>query len=468
MSASIPKHPDFSPPDYCPPPIPSKTCKVSKIISSKKNPARKRSATKVPNIKKPKRYLSVYNIFFKEERERIIARAKTNNDQKEGTGCSVSEEEIDTLDYRPKRGRPRGPNYMKKTPHYAIGFDKLAQIVSSRWPSAKDEYFEKYGAEVEKDKMRYEKEMEEYKKLVKEANIKQRKSKTNNNPSIESQPLNSIKYGEAVGSFKINNHNNTDIQDNRTSYSHLHNYHQSEYSTKNDSIANSHFHYSVNSHSNHRLESSENDCGQHYENKNYANFHPPVNTYKANEFYSHLHSMEDPNVRAIDRPSTYYEERSSSNCIHNNYVNSYCQRHPENESQIYSKQLGTRSRISGNLTPMPYNSYSHSNYANFHPPVNTYKANEFYSHLHSMEDPNVRAIDRPSTYNEERTSSNRFHNNYVNSYCQRHPENESQIYSNQLGTRSRISENLTPMPYNSYSHSNYSSDFKEEKGNKDK
>merc|ERR1712176_1117849 len=98
---------------------------------------------------------------------------------------------------------------MKKSPHYAVGFNKLAQIVSSRWHLVKDECFKKYGAAVEKDKIRYEKEMVEYKKhlkyekemvecnnLLKEVNMKK------NIDKLESQYSNSTKYDESVKSFQ--------------------------------------------------------------------------------------------------------------------------------------------------------------------------------------------------------------------------------------------------------------------------
>lgn len=91
---------------------------------------------------KPKRPLSAYNIFFKEERSRILEEIP-KNDSKD--------------DQEEESGRKR-----KKRPHGKIGFESLAKVIGKRWkelPPEKAEYYKKKASE---DMLRYKREMEVY------------------------------------------------------------------------------------------------------------------------------------------------------------------------------------------------------------------------------------------------------------------------------------------------------------------
>jgi len=334
-AASIQKHSDF-----CPPPKSVTTCQVPKALTIKKNSMKKKCVRKVSSIKKPKRYLSVYNIFFKEERKRIIAEAKANS---ESNDVSENEEENDIVDNRPKRGRPRGPNYIKKSPHYAVGFNKLAQIVSSRWHLVKDECVKKYGAAVEKDKIRYEKEMVEYKKdlkyekemveydnLLKDVNIKKNKADQSDNNIIlfESQYSNSMKYNESVESFQSDIYNKSDYRCNQATQFQHQDHEQNGYFTNREFLASSHHHHSSEPYAYYNSErllqsnepylyhNSERVCSNHiphYEGQNnhynyqyQADLYPTDNTYEANKVYSHLHPLENPYYRSNINSSRNY------------------------------------------------------------------------------------------------------------------------------------------------------------------
>ncbi|KAL7463592.1 hypothetical protein ACHAXS_003946 [Conticribra weissflogii] len=102
---------------------------------------------------KPKRPLSAYNLFFKEERERILKsipgsdkkkkrRSKCNKDN----GKEVNGEEAD--------------NKGKKIPHGKIGFENLAKLIGKRWQELEPDRVAKYKALADKDMKRYKEEME--------------------------------------------------------------------------------------------------------------------------------------------------------------------------------------------------------------------------------------------------------------------------------------------------------------------
>ena len=99
---------------------------------------------------KNKRPLSVYNIFYRETRKKIL---------EERGYTESSDEDIRSQSPPKKRGRPRGPNYQKKkTPHHLIGLEELTNEVAVRWKASKDEYHAKYDVVVEEKKQKYKAE----------------------------------------------------------------------------------------------------------------------------------------------------------------------------------------------------------------------------------------------------------------------------------------------------------------------
>ena len=89
---------------------------------------------------KPKRPLSAYNIFFKEERARLLQKLDDNVKQEK----SPADESTD-----------------KKTPS-KIGFENLAKIIGSKWQDLTPPEVEYYKGKAGEDMKRYKSEMETY------------------------------------------------------------------------------------------------------------------------------------------------------------------------------------------------------------------------------------------------------------------------------------------------------------------
>lgn len=87
---------------------------------------------------KPKRPLSAYNIFFKEERQRILDELPTTVPAKVST------------------------RVRKKKPHGKIGFQNLARVIGKRWQDLTEHEMQGYKEKAKVDLERYKREMEEY------------------------------------------------------------------------------------------------------------------------------------------------------------------------------------------------------------------------------------------------------------------------------------------------------------------
>lgn len=101
--------------------------------------AKARKVRKKPKDK-PKRPLSAYNIFFKEERQRIL-------EQIPGS------EEIPTEVASPTSSK------RKKNPHGKISFESLAKAIGQRWQDLSSEKLDCYKKKAGTDKLRYTNEM---------------------------------------------------------------------------------------------------------------------------------------------------------------------------------------------------------------------------------------------------------------------------------------------------------------------
>mmetsp|Transcript_17754 Transcript_17754/g.40261 ORF Transcript_17754/g.40261 Transcript_17754/m.40261 type:complete len:291 (+) Transcript_17754:46-918(+) len=134
---------------------------------------------------KPTRPLSAYNIFFKEERIRILASSEGEEIRESGTldhcGENNSIEEFkkpsdyvneticststklspETNPQKKKRGRPRGKNFKQRpTPHRKIEFQKMGKLIGARWKSIGQDTKSSYLAKALKEKQRYERKKE--------------------------------------------------------------------------------------------------------------------------------------------------------------------------------------------------------------------------------------------------------------------------------------------------------------------
>ncbi len=92
---------------------------------------------------RPKRPLSAYNLFFKDEREKIL---------KQIPGNEGAEEENEKITWPGK----------KRPPHGKISFEELAKTIGTRWKSLDEEVLTHYKKKAEEDLERYAGEMRAY------------------------------------------------------------------------------------------------------------------------------------------------------------------------------------------------------------------------------------------------------------------------------------------------------------------
>ena len=126
----------------------------------------KKSRPKKPK-NKPKRPLSAYNIFFKDERANILSgipdKSEEDEDDEDDEEKKVKDEdggdgeEGEDGEKKKSSGKKR-----KRVPHGKIGFESLAKIVGQRWKELPPDELEKYKKLAEEDMKRYRKEMESY------------------------------------------------------------------------------------------------------------------------------------------------------------------------------------------------------------------------------------------------------------------------------------------------------------------
>jgi hypothetical protein len=92
--------------------------------------------------KKPKRPLTAYNFFFRDERANLLVERE-------------SVYETDDYDWTKRKGRSK--------PHGKIKFNELGRVIGKRWKECDPDTKRKYEELAADDKQRYRKEMSEYK-----------------------------------------------------------------------------------------------------------------------------------------------------------------------------------------------------------------------------------------------------------------------------------------------------------------
>ena len=117
---------------------------------------------------KPKRPLSAYNIFFKDERAKILSgipdkKGDDEEDDEDDDGSKDKDEEKgDSGDEKGPDAKKATGKKRKRVPHGKIGFESLAKIVGQRWKELPPEELDVYKKMAEEDMKRYRKEMEAY------------------------------------------------------------------------------------------------------------------------------------------------------------------------------------------------------------------------------------------------------------------------------------------------------------------
>eukprot|EP00522_Entomoneis_paludosa_P007366 CAMPEP_0172455676 /NCGR_PEP_ID=MMETSP1065-20121228/12188_1 /TAXON_ID=265537 /ORGANISM="Amphiprora paludosa, Strain CCMP125" /LENGTH=559 /DNA_ID=CAMNT_0013208145 /DNA_START=163 /DNA_END=1842 /DNA_ORIENTATION=+ len=141
-------------------------------------PQKKRRSHKKKPADMPRRPLSAYNLFFSEERERILkeisekegggeAKEEGKDQDEEQEGTKSDEDKDDKKEEKPKALlRPLIPNQKQRRPHRKthgkISFQQLARMVGERWKALPDDKRKYYQNLAQEDMKRQKEAMEEY------------------------------------------------------------------------------------------------------------------------------------------------------------------------------------------------------------------------------------------------------------------------------------------------------------------
>jgi hypothetical protein len=131
-------------------------------------PIKKKRTHKKKPADMPRRPLSAYNLFFSEERERILKEIEGKEKGETEEGDEEKEKEAEkTEDEKPKALlRPLIPSQKKRRPHRKthgkISFQELARMVGDRWKNLPEEERKYYQDLAKEDMQRQKQAMEEY------------------------------------------------------------------------------------------------------------------------------------------------------------------------------------------------------------------------------------------------------------------------------------------------------------------
>lgn len=124
--------------------------------------AKQKKAAKKKEKGKPKRPLSAYNLFFKDERARILESIPSPlNGKKDKLPKVKAEGDVEGENAKNvSANHTNSSTKRKKTPHGKIGFENLAKIIGKNWKELDPTKIDHYKMLADKDMKRYKDEME--------------------------------------------------------------------------------------------------------------------------------------------------------------------------------------------------------------------------------------------------------------------------------------------------------------------
>lgn len=139
------------------PPSPSESTVSSSNLEETENPfKRKTKGSRERDLDRPKRPMTAYNFFFKEERARMIGELAEDEIM---DSAAVAEQDAEDNHITPQRKKRR------RKPHRKIGFEDMAKQISQKWKTVDKESWERYEVLAKQEKARYEKEKAIYLRL---------------------------------------------------------------------------------------------------------------------------------------------------------------------------------------------------------------------------------------------------------------------------------------------------------------
>lgn len=136
---------------------------------------------------KPKRPLSAYNIFFREERARIlkeIPTATTGTTTEGATATSPTTEETPESDTPASSNKKRS----RKAGHGKISFENLAKVIGQRWQDLRPDQIVYYKEKASVDLKRYQREMKAYNNKDDATGTDDRKQPARNDATVAGAP----------------------------------------------------------------------------------------------------------------------------------------------------------------------------------------------------------------------------------------------------------------------------------------